>query len=142
MGSSASTCLGGNSADPILDNVWSKDKNKNNILVHLFDDAIEKFFTKYFTIGKFKDKDAWLDFTIIEDEQILMGQEPAYFGEDLKLVCLHKIKELSYFQTGHAFGYWGTGIRSKVKTYSSYKYNSKFKKFIDKWHPKIYEKNI
>ena len=40
--------------------------------------------------------------------------------------------------TGYSWDAWGSGIRSTAKLYSNYKNKSKFIKFVDKWHPKIY----
>jgi len=72
-------------------------------------------------------------------DKIKFGVEPAYFGEDLKIIVLNRQRETSFLQTGHAFGMYGSGIKSKYRFYSDYKKNGKFKRFVDRWHPKIFQ---
>lgn len=67
--------------------------------------------------------------------EITIGCEPAYFGEDLKMIVLAVDKGECQLITGHAFGFWGSGIRQKNKRYDEYVKASKFTRFIDKWHP-------
>lgn len=69
---------------------------------------------------------------------IRFGIEPAYFGDNLRLITFMKDKDRCNYQTGHAFGYYGSGIRSKIRYYGSYKRSSKFTRFIDKWHIKLF----
>ena len=75
----------------------------------------------------------------IGDNEIKLGIEPAYQFEDLKIIVLYRRKESSYLRTGRAFGIYGSGIKSKYRFYSDYKIKCKFKKFVDKWHPKIFQ---
>ena len=77
------------------------------------------------------------DYQINKDE-IKFGIEPAYMYEDLKIICIKKEKKCSYIKTGRAFGLYGSGIRSTTKFYEDYKYNCKFKKFIDKWYKELF----
>jgi hypothetical protein len=81
----------------------------------------------------FKDYEGF-DFQIDEDS-ITIGIEPAYQFGDLKIVNINKDKGKSYYQSGRAFGYWGSKICSKTKYYKDYVRSSKFKNFIDKWQP-------
>lgn len=69
---------------------------------------------------------------------IRFGIEPAYFGDNLKIINFLQNKARCTYETGHAFGYYGSGIRSKVRHYEQYKRPSKFTKFIDKWHPLLF----
>lgn len=69
-----------------------------------------------------------------------IGIEPAYQFDPLKVITIHKTKKKSTITTGHAFGCYGSGIRSKTKTYSEYKYKSKFVKFIDEAHLRLFGK--
>lgn len=62
------------------------------------------------------------------------GIEPAYQGDDLIMVTVHRNKKKSSLTTGRAFGYYGRGIRKKTRVYKEYKYKSKFVKFVDEAH--------
>jgi hypothetical protein len=109
----------GNSAPEILNNtgVFTEEIKK------LADDAIDIYFKEF----------GGCDYEITENK-IVLGIEPAYQFEELRILCLTKEKNNCYIETGHAFDSYGSGIRSRRKYYGEYKYNSKFKKFIDKWH--------
>lgn len=71
-------------------------------------------------------------------DAIEFGIEPAYFGDNLKIISIARDKDESYYATGRAFGMWGSGVRSKVRRYGDYTRKSKFTEFVDKWHPLIY----
>jgi hypothetical protein len=117
----------GNPNKCILDNKWSANKNINDLLKRILDDAIGLFFA---------DIDG-CDFQIILNDKefaFVFGYEPAYQYEKLKIIKLSTNKDDSYIWTGEAFGAYGSGIRSKVKRYGEYKYNSKFTRFVDKWY--------
>lgn len=75
----------------------------------------------------------------IEENKIKFGIEPAYQFENLKIIVLNRKKETSFMQTGIAWGTYGSGIASKYRFYSNYKRNGKFKKFIDRWHSKVFK---
>lgn len=75
----------------------------------------------------------------IGGDKIQFGMEPAYFGENLKIIALNRKKETSFMRTGRAFGGYGSGIRSTYRFYSDYKKRGKFKKFVDRWHPKVFQ---
>ena len=77
------------------------------------------------------------DYDVTEDE-IKIGIEPAYQYEKLKVIAIKRNKGNSYLRTGIAFGGWGSGICSSYRFYSDYKTNGKFKKFVDRWHGKIF----
>jgi len=115
------TGLGGNDSPVLLNNMGVLDKANKNVM--------EDFFKEYNHSG--------CDYGISKEE-LKFGIEPTYFGDDLIIISINREKGNSYIQTGHAFGMYGTGIRSKTKYYKDYKTNSKFVRFIDKWHKKIY----
>jgi len=74
----------------------------------------------------------------INDEEILLGVEPAYQYDYLRLIALKKDKKNSYIKNGRAWGDWGSEITLTTKFYSDYKNKCKFIKFIDKWHSVLY----
>ena len=76
----------------------------------------------------------------VDGSDIHIGIEPAYFGDNLRMITFAPNKNRCSYTTGHAFGYYGSGIRSKTKHYSEYIYDAKFKRFIDKWHPLLFSK--
>lgn len=119
MGMATYTGLGGNSSPVLLDNEGALTPPYKKIIELAFD-----------TFPIFKDN-RWADFGTSENE-FKFGQEPAYFGDDLFIISINKDKSKSFIQTGHAFGMYGSGIRSETKYYKDYKTNGKFKKFIDK----------
>ena len=82
-------------------------------------------------------KELGCDFSWTKDS-LSLGVEPAYQGQDLKILTIHRNKDESSITTGHAFGYYGTGIRSKTNFYKDYKNKSKFVKLVNKWHPILF----
>lgn len=115
----------GNPNPELMNNELPKNSRKAKILKDCGKEAISIFFQK---IGG-------CDFGLT-DGSITIGYEPAYAFEPLNIIVIKKDKPCSFRQTGYAFGNWGSGIRSKTKYYLDYKYNAKFKKFVDKWHPR------
>ncbi len=75
----------------------------------------------------------------VDVDYVKLGIEPAYFGENLKIICIRKNIGNSFLRTGRAFGMYGSGIKSKYRFYSDYKINGKFKKFVDRWHGKLFQ---
>jgi len=69
----------------------------------------------------------------VKENGILMGIEPAYQYDYLKVIFLARDKGKSYFEQGRAWGAWGSEIASTRKYYADYKRKSKFVRFIDKW---------
>lgn len=119
MGIAELTGLGGNSSPALLDNKGELNKFHKKVL----GEAIKAYFGYW----------NGCDYGLSADE-IKFGIEPTYFGDELLIVSINRNKDYSYIQRGHAFGYYGTGIRSKVKYYKDYKYKSKFRSLVDKWH--------
>jgi hypothetical protein len=73
-----------------------------------------------------------------EGNEVRLGVEPAYQYEHLKLIIVAREKDCSRFITGRAWGAWGSEIASTMREYGDYKRRSKFVRFIDKWHPRLY----
>ena len=78
-----------------------------------------------------------VDYQFIETG-IAFGREPTYQYEQLFIIYISRNKGKSYVQTGKSFGDYGSGIRSKFQLYGDYKYKSKFVRFVDRWHNKIF----
>jgi hypothetical protein len=89
----------------------------------MLEEATRLFFSKY----------GGCDFEVKED-CILVGIEPAYQYEHLKMICISLEKGSSYFQQGKALGDYGSNVVATSREYRSYKRNSKFTRFVDKWH--------
>ena len=124
MGIASLTGLG-NPASCLLTN---NEKLIGN-LKEMVKDAVEQYFKHW----------NGCDYDISPDE-IKMGIEPAYMYENLKIITINREIGSSSIQTGHSFSFYGSGIRSRIKYYKDYKKNSKFKRFIDKWHELIFKK--
>jgi len=119
----------GNPFKEVLTNNLSKNKKFNTLVKEMLFEAITTFPLMKQTKG--------CDFQIYDDI-IEFGIEPAYQYEDLEIIALARNKLSSYIQKGHAWGTYGSDIASRTKYYSDYKLKSKFVRFIDKWHQKLY----
>ena len=132
IGASNSTGLG-NPNTQLMDCKITKNKIRNKIVNECAEDAYKIFF-----------KGTKLDFEYCDAQansngsEIRVGIEPAYMYEDLKIIIIRRKKEHSEFITGYAWGVYGSDIASKNKYYSEYKTKSKFVKFIDEWHSKLF----
>jgi hypothetical protein len=73
-----------------------------------------------------------------DGNEVRLGVEPAYQYQPLKLIIIAREKECSRFVTGRAWGAWGSDIASTTREYGDYTRRSKFVRFIDKWHPRLY----
>ena len=101
--------------------------NKGKINKKFADAAIVEYFSK------------WEGFDFhVDKKRVTVGIEPTYQFDPLKIVSIHKDKSKSFTQTGRAWGYYGSKITSTTKTYSEYKYKSKFIRFVDEWHEKLF----
>lgn len=106
----------GNPAKEILD-------NKGKLPDVFCENALAKYFSN----------DQYFDFKI-NKKFIMIGVEPAYQYERLKIIKINEVKELSKITTGRAWGPYGTQVGSTTKYYYQYKLNCKFTRFIDRWH--------
>ena len=134
MGIASMTGLG-NPNSQIIDGRLSKSKKLNKIIKKCSKDAYNIFFVN--TKIDFGHCDAQINFDMSE---IRIGVEPAYMYEGLKIITICKKKEVSNFMTGYAWGVYGSDISSTTMYYSEYKNKSKFVKFVDNWHDKIFIK--
>jgi hypothetical protein len=96
---------------------------------NMMGDAVELYFKKW----------GGCDYKITDVGSIEIGIEPAYMYEDVKIIhiCKHN-KNFSHILTGIAWGAYGSDWATTRKYYGDYKYKSKFVKFIDRWHDKIF----
>jgi hypothetical protein len=123
MGIASLTGLG-NPAPAILHNTGKITSE----IQQMFDDALKLYF------------DYWGGFDYdIEDTYIRIGYEPAYQYEEGLLIYIFKDKIKSYWERSKAWGAYGSELALKGKAYHQYKTNSKFVKFINKWHNKIWK---
>lgn len=111
----------GNPSPEILDN--------NGVLYGPFVKFAMKF---YFPDG--------FDFKI-KDDEILIGFEPAYQYERLKIISINKDKDKSYIQNGKAWGGYGSQITKATRYYKDYKNKCKFTRFVDLWHNVLFSGN-
>lgn len=112
----------GNPSQPLLN-------NKGAVNGSFASDAITEYFQRY----------EGFDYQINEDE-ILVGIEPAYQYDRLKIIRICKNKSDSYIQIGRAWGPYGSQIGSTTKYYKDYKNKSKFVRFVDRWHVELFGK--
>lgn len=110
----------GNPDRPILPNTGKLNKK-------FAKSALEAYFSEF----------EGFDFQVSKNE-ILIGIEPAYQYEKLRVISINRSKSLSYIKTGKAWGPYGSGIAANIREYSQYKLNSKFIRFIDQWHPILF----
>lgn len=121
----------GNPEPELMNGQSTGDKNRDLLINKCAEDCHKTFFKG--TEMDFDSCDAQAD-----DFGVKFGIEPSYFGDNLRIIEIRINKENSYYQTGHAFGYYGSGVRSKVRYYHQYRYNGKFKRFVDKWHALLF----
>jgi len=114
-------------------------KTEDPILDRLISIVSEEAYAEFF-------KDTPMDLGFVDaqhrDDEITMGVEATYQGENLKILCIHREKGYSYLETGHAWGLWGSDITSTRRYYKDYKRRSKFIKFVDRWHAKFFTPKI
>lgn len=79
----------------------------------------------------------WFDYDVTQD-LVRVGVEPAYQYEKLRIIEINKDKAKSSIRYGKAFGPYGSGLVGRTKLYSDYKYKSKFVKFVDEWHERLF----
>lgn len=118
LGKTILTGLGGGGKE-LLPNVGKLNKK-------FADAALEAYF-----------KGKGYDFRIEEDE-IAFGIEPTYQGDKRFLVTIRRDKQHSTIESGKAWGPWGSGVAKTTRYYRDYKYESKFVKFVNQWHPVLF----
>lgn len=118
MGIAGMTGLG-NPTPAMLNNEGKPDKK-------MLKEAVGLFFSKW----------GYCDY-FVHLNGTLIGIEPAYQYEHLKVIFIAEDKENCYIENGKAWGGYGSQIVRTRKYYRDYKYRSKFTKFIDKWHPEV-----
>jgi hypothetical protein len=120
----------GNPDPCILTNEWTSDEGLNSLIKEMLDEAIQLYFKEY----------GGCDFQIEvkKDEiRVKFGIEPAYKFEKYKLIIISTNPEYSKYETGIAWGYYGSDIVKTRRKYLDYKYKSKFPTFIGRWTPKL-----
>jgi len=132
IGGNLHTGLGGGAGPELMNGKETADKKLNAVIRA----ASKEVYTNFFQGTKidYKGVDAGVD-----GDEVRIGIEPTYMFDPLKAIVIHKNKERSYFITGICRGPWGSGIQSKQKEYGDYVRSSKFVRFIDKWHPKLFQ---
>lgn len=76
----------------------------------------------------------------IEDDKISVGIEPTYQFDRLHIITIHRDKLKSEWTRGKAWGAYGSEVVFESKMLRDYKYESKFVRFVDQWHPVIFPK--
>lgn len=74
----------------------------------------------------------------VRGDCVRIGIEPGYMYWPLKIVEIHQTKSASELITGYSWGAWGSGLRLRRKFYSQYRRQSKFVRFVDSWHARLY----
>jgi hypothetical protein len=128
-------CTGfGNPNKCLMNNEWSKNESLNSVIKEMLHEAIGLWFKDYdgcdFGIG--------LDNTGVA---VMFGIEPSYQYDPLKVytVFSNNMKDESYYQSGKAWGSYGTDIAKHTRMYRDFKKQSKFTRFVDEWSVKLTE---
>jgi len=74
----------------------------------------------------------------IEEDRVSIGIEPTYQYEKLKIITIHKDKSKSTITDGIAWGAYGSNVVFKTRSFQDFKYRSKFVRFVEEWHPKLF----
>lgn len=115
----------GNHEQCLMNNKWTNNYALNNKIKEMLSETIDLWFKE---IGS-------VDFNIQSTDggiRIDFGIEPTYKYDKLKVFTINTDKNKSSYTKGIAFDYYGSGIVSTTKLYSSYKNDCKFKRFVDK----------
>src|SRR5262249_23636472 len=127
IGDAVSTGLGNPTAE-LISGRSTGDEKRDALIRLAAQDCFETFgFERYGYIDAGED-----------GHEVCFGIEPAYQYEDLKLIVIAKERDYSRFITGRAWGPWGSEIATTIREYGDYRLRSKFVRFIDKWHPRLY----
>jgi hypothetical protein len=106
----------------------AKLDNKGYIYKPFADAAMKEYFSREEGFDFHRDRNT-----------VAVGIEPTYQGDPLRIITIRRNKAESTIEQGRAFGYYGSGVRKSVRRYADYKYNSKFKRFVDAWHRVLFE---
>lgn len=115
----------------LIDGKSTGDKKKDVLMRKMSKDC-------YFTFFKGTKMDFGICDAQLSGSEARFGVEPTYMYERLKMIVIDWEKKISYIENGYSWGGWGTGIRATRAYYKDKKTNSKFKRFVDKWHSKIF----
>ena len=127
IGIAACTGLGGGTV-AILNNKWTGIEEIDSVIKEMLGEAVPLLFKEY----------EGADFSITQDGvniTVVAGIEPSYQFEHLKTIRISSDVTQCYQRNGIAWGFYGTGIASKTKTYGDYTRKSKFVRFAEKWSP-------
>lgn len=128
MGCAALTGIGGNSSPELISGLPTGDTKFDALINEAAKECYDTF-----GFEKFGYCEAGID-----GGEIRFGVEPAYMYEDLKLITINKEKNESRYITGVAWGPWGSNIASNSREYGQYRRRSKFTRFVDKWHARLF----
>jgi hypothetical protein len=117
----------GNPKEPILD-------NKGTINRSFAFDFLKTFLPTTSQACDFSIKDG--------GNTIMIGIEPTYQYDRMKIISISKDIDKSFFLSGIAWGGYGSNLVYTKKLYNEYKIRSKFIRFVDKWYPKLFIKPI
>ena len=121
----------GNSEPELMDGQSTGNPELDKVINECAKDCYEQFF-----------KGTRLDYEAIDaganEYGITFGIEPAYKDWDLKVVVFMEDKSRCRYETGISRGWYGSQVCSTARYYGDYKKQSKFTRFIDKWHPKLF----
>lgn len=90
-------------------------------------------------LGEFFSDFEYFDYHVDKDK-VIVGIEPAYQYEKLRIICITKNKKNSYIRHGKAMGPYGSKILGPTRYYRDYVRNSKFKRLVDDFHSKLFKK--
>ena len=128
-GSAEQTGLGGN-AEALI-----SGKNTSGVPDELLNE-IAKDCYETFSFEKLGRCEAGFD-----GDEARFGFEPTYQFDPLKLIIIAKDKDESRMVTGRAIEPWAARCLQTIKEYRDYQRKSKFVRFVDKWHPKLFPEN-
>lgn len=122
----------GNPDPCLLNNKWTENERLNTTIQIMLHEAIDLWFKDVGGVD--------FEIQLLENKKRIavdFGIEPAYQYEKIKVFSIDTNKNSSYYMQGKAWGAYGSGIAKTTKYYNDYKYNSKFKRFVDKWSKEL-----
>lgn len=81
----------------------------------------------------------WEGFDYMREENcVSVGMEPSYQYERLLIINITRDKNDCHMIRGKSWGHYGSGVVKETRWYRDLVRNSKFKRFIDTWHPILF----
>lgn len=123
----------GNSAPNLMDGEPTGDRKRDRAISACAKDFYEKF------IKGTRIDEGYAD-AGVRGNSVIVGVEPSYEYERMKVVVLYPSKEMSRLIEGIARGGWGSNVVKRERLYCELTRDCKLRRFVDEWHGKLFKR--